>query len=213
MPRNPYIRSTEFPYHITARCHGKKHFPLELNDVWELFQEELFLSHVLFGLEIHSFVLMPNHFHLLARDPEGSLSESMHRLMLSVTKRINLQARREGALWSARFYRCLIQSPHYYLNAYKYVYHNPVKGGLVSRAEAWRYSTLHGSLGFGKILIPTIEDVNLFGDVDGTLRWLNQTPKQTHWTDVRNALRRQEFTLTKRSRESGKSHPLDHSRL
>lgn len=213
MPRNPYVRSTDFPYHITARCHGKMKFPLPLGRVWELFQEEFHLAHRLHALEIHSLVLMPNHFHLLARDPSGQLSECMHRSMLSLTKRINGEATRIGNLWSARFYRCLIKNPHYYLNAYKYVYFNPVKAKLCHRAEAWPYSTLHGTLGQSHLLIPTIEDENLFRDLDGTLRWINRAPKDEHWNTMKYAFRRKEFYLPRLMQGQDSSHPLEIERL
>lgn len=43
--------------------------------------EELFFASRVHGLEIHAFVLMPNHFHLLARSPTVDLGKPMHHFM------------------------------------------------------------------------------------------------------------------------------------
>lgn len=48
-----------------------------------------------------------------------------------------------------------------------------------------------------KLLIPVAEDLTLFSDVEGTLKWLNQKPSEDAWESVRNALRKEKFTLAK----------------
>lgn len=103
-------------------------------------------------------------------------------------------------------FRCLIKSHHYFLNAYKYLYYNPVAAGICENVLDYPYSTLHGQLGQGRLLIPVEEDLTLFNDVEGTLAWLNTRPKKENWLAVRNALRRKEFKL---GRYNFKVHPLE----
>ena len=54
--------------------------------------------------------------------------------------------------------------------------------------------------------IPVEEDLTLFSDVEGTLRWLDQIPEKENWEAVRKALRRREFQF---GRLDKKAHPLE----
>ena len=56
-----------------------------------------------FGLEIHAFVLMDNHWHLLVRSVSGNLSEAVRWLLVTHAARHNLVHRRRGHLYQGRF--------------------------------------------------------------------------------------------------------------
>jgi hypothetical protein len=112
------------------------------------------------------------------------------RIITKSTGRIN-------QTWGQRHYRSVIKNPHHYLHAYKYYYRNPVKAGICGRVEDYPYSTLRGLMGLQPLLIPVQEDLTLFSDVEGTLKWLNRTPTDAGWESVRKALRKSEFKLAK----------------
>ena len=89
---------------------------------------------------------------------------------------------------------------------------NPVRAGLCRRAEEYKYSTLYGLLGQGRILIPVEEDTLLFPDVENTLVWINRPTSEKNWAAVRTALRRREFQLSS-DPDTKKESCLEHAAL
>lgn len=87
MPRARAILQSEFPYHVTARCINREWFNVPMDKVWKIFCEELTRSHDVHNLQIHSFVLMSNHFHLIASTPEANISQAMHQFSIEVVSR------------------------------------------------------------------------------------------------------------------------------
>ncbi len=196
MSRKPSPVSSECPYHITARTNNREWFALDLSEVWKIFGNQLFFIHHAFGIRIHSFVLMSNHFHLLMSDPNLQKSRALRWLMTETSREIGKRTHRMNHLYGQRNYQCLIPNYTYYMNAYKYVYQNPVQAGACLRVEEYPYSTLHGLLGFSKLNFPVNDDL-LFDDLDTNLWWLNKTVRPEHWDGVSQALRKSEFKLAK----------------
>ena len=189
--------STENPYNITGRCLNRDWFAVPLPIVWEILSDYLHFVSRSYDIQIHLFVLMANHFHLMASSPTGSLSQAMQYFMAQTSRALAKEANRINHIWGARFYRCEIQTHHHFLNAYKYNYRNPVSVGIVDRPEDYRFSSLHGLLGKSPLTIPLVEDATLFSDVEGTLIWLNSRPADKNWDAVRKGLRRRVFELPK----------------
>lgn len=158
-------------------------------------EDYLFALNHFYGIEILTFLLMPNHFHMIALQSQGNLSEGMQFFMKETSRWITKEAGRINQCYGGRFHRSLISYDHYYLLAYKYVYRNPVAAGLCRKVEEYPYSTLSGLLGLRRLIIPVAEDETLNSDVEGTVHWLNQSPKPEHIKAVKSALRRSEFKL------------------
>lgn len=158
----------------------------------------LYFVHHGFGAQIHSFVLMSNHFHLLMSTPMANVSETMGYFMRETSRAITRSSGRINQTYGGRYFRCLIGSHHHFLNAYKYFYRNPVEAQVVKRAEDYPYSTLHGLLGRSKLLVPVREDSFLFDDLNGTLAWINRDVDRGDWECVRKALHRRSFRMSKK---------------
>lgn len=158
-------------------------------------EDYLFLASHLYELSIHSFVLMPNHFHLLVTASQGNLSEAMNYFMRETSREVSRLSGRINQTYGGRNHKSLIATHHYFMNAYKYVYRNPVRAGLVSKVEHYPYSTLSGLLGLRRLTIPVAEDSILFQERFNfeELAWLNSTPEVTDEAQVRKALRKSEF--------------------
>lgn len=197
MPRAKSILQSEFPYHVTARCWNKEWFSLPLHEVWDIFSEQLTFMRWGFQAEILAFVLMNNHFHLLIRTPQSNLDKIMAFFMRETTRSINKRIGRINQAFGGPHFRCVIESHHYYMHAYKYVYLNPVKGGLVSRCEDYSFSSLNFLLGGSKASFPMHFDDTLFSDIPGTLNWLNRSVDDKAWDYVHNAMHRKHFKLAK----------------
>lgn len=199
MGRKPFICHTEFPYHITARCINRDWFAVELPDVWSIMTTHLRFISFAFNIRIHAFILMSNHFHLIAHAPDGNLSEAMRFFMSESGRDLRALSTRVNCTYGTRFHRSLISSPHYYLHAYKYLYQNSVQAGICERVEDYKYSSLPALLGQAPFDLPIYDDFNWssFDSRVQTLKWLNQEPRETEWLVVERSLRRPTFKLPK----------------
>jgi putative transposase len=100
-----------------------------------------------FPVRLLAFCLMPNHFHV-ALWPTGDtdVSDFMHWLLTTHASRYLRQYRRSGHVWQGRF-RCFpIQEDEHLLTVLRYIERNPLRAGLVTQAEAWRWSSLRWHL-------------------------------------------------------------------
>lgn len=177
--------------------------------------DHLYLAHIFYGLRIHAFVLMPNHFHLICSTNGESLGKTFNFYMRETSKTMNYFTGNTNQNWGSRFYRCEITSYHYYMNCYKYVYQNPVRAKLVSKCELWKYSTLHGLTGRSHTIVPAEEDTLLFPDsgslAQENLDWLNSTVATENLNSMQKALKKRSFKLPKDSKK--KAHFLENGLL
>lgn len=155
------------------------------------------MAAVIHGLEIHLFVLMLNHFHLIASTPAANISKAMNRFMEMSSRRIGGQSNRINRIWGSRYYKSILSSEAYFKNAYKYNYFNPVKAGVVERCEDYQFSTLNGLLGHSQILMPLKPDLLLMDDPELTLTWLNSRPSDEKLSAIKAALRKSQFRHVK----------------
>ncbi len=161
--------------------------------VWEIMCEELLYTIKDKNLLIHSFVLMSNHFHMLASTPDSNISHCMHQFMHRSSLRLTREGNRINETYAGRHYKCILQHPNYFLNAYKYNYRNPVAAGICERVEDYKFSTLHSKLGLSSILFPMAEDTTLESSPILTLKWLNTPIAPEKSAAVKFGLRHQYF--------------------
>lgn len=91
---------------------------------------------------IIAYCLMPNHYHLIIKvKDDGLIEKSLHPCFVSYVKSINLEQNRIGPLFQSRYQASEIQDDGYLLECVKYIHMNPVKAGLVSTPELWRFSS------------------------------------------------------------------------
>lgn len=198
MPRKKYQPSSDFPYHITARCINKEWFHIPLIEVWEIFSDYLFFIHHAFNVKIHCFVLMNNHFHLILSTPKSNLSETMNYFMRETSKQFGLVSGRINQIYGGPYFWSQLKSDVSYGHAYKYVYRNPVENGICLKVEDYPFSTLHSLMGKNKTIIPISEDTMLFSDVRNQIKWLNESYKSENFKqEIKNALRKREFHFGK----------------
>jgi putative transposase len=93
-------------------------------------------------VEVHAYVLMPNHVHLLAgAQATGAISSFMHDLGLTFVQWHNERYGRTGTLWEGRFRSCLVDSNRYLWNCHRYIEFNPVRACLCANPEDWDWSS------------------------------------------------------------------------
>ena len=92
-----------------------------------------------------AFCVMPTHWHIVLRPSEPEqLSRWLHRLTVSHTMRWHRahQSVGTGPIYQGRFKSFPIASDSHLLTVCRYVERNPLRAGLVTRAEEWTWSSL-----------------------------------------------------------------------
>jgi len=92
--------------------------------------------------ELHAYVLMTNHVHLLIT-PESadSISRVMQFTASSYAQYLNKNYGRTGTIWEGRHKASLIDADEYLLRCQRYIELNPVRAGMVKRPEEYRWSS------------------------------------------------------------------------
>ena len=91
--------------------------------------------------ELHSWVVMPNHVHVLLT-PQVSLSRLLGSLKGATAKRANLLLQRTGqAFWQDESYDHLVRSGEEFRRIRRYIENNPVSACLVARPEDYVWSS------------------------------------------------------------------------
>ncbi len=97
-----------------------------------------------FEVAVHAYVLMGNHFHLLATpQTDTGLPLMMQAVGRSYVRYFNQLQSRTGTLWEGRYRSTLIQADRYLLPCMVYIDLNPVRAGLVAEARDYPWSS-HG---------------------------------------------------------------------
>lgn len=100
-----------------------------------------------FGIEVHAYCLMDNHFHLLVRCPDGNLSEAVHHLLSIFARRVNDRTGRVGHLFGARFTSRLVTTHAYLANVVRYIHRNALDVRGVRSVDQYRWSSHNHYLG------------------------------------------------------------------
>ena len=93
-----------------------------------------------YNLEIHGYALMPNHYHLLIRSVDGTLSRAMRHLNGVFTQRLNAANGWDGPLFRGRFTSRPVSDDGQLVYVLSYIHLNPLKANFVTRLdsdEAW----------------------------------------------------------------------------
>jgi len=89
-----------------------------------------------------AWVIMPNHVHVLIEIYEGfPLDRVIHSWKSYTANEANRLLKRKGKFWYYDYYDRYIRDERHFANAVRYIHENPVKAGLVEKAEDWRFSS------------------------------------------------------------------------
>lgn len=127
-------------YHVFSRGNQKQAIFLSDSDR-NFFLHCLRKAHEKFGVVVHIYCLMPNHFHLILETPLGNLSRIMHFLITNYTVYFNKKHKRSGHLFQGRFKSVLIEAVGYAKELSRYIHLNPVRSGIVDSPEEYAWSS------------------------------------------------------------------------
>ena len=92
--------------------------------------------------QIHAYILMTNHVHLLVSSHSGgSIGALMKALGQRYVQYANRTYRRTGSLWEGRYRSCLTQEESYLLACQRYIELNPLRAGMVDHPADYRWSS------------------------------------------------------------------------
>lgn len=134
MPRQPRIEYEGALYHIMSRGNAGQRVYFD-EAAHELFIDTLDEACRKTGWNVHAYVLMPNHYHLLVETPAGNLVDGMRWLQGTFTSRINARYKRRGHLFQGR-YKALLVDPDdgsgaYFRTVADHIHLNPARAGLL----------------------------------------------------------------------------------
>jgi len=136
-------------WHVTTRGNERRDIFREDADRVE-FLAILGRTVALFRWQLHGYVLMGNHYHLLVGTPEPTLSRGMRQLNGLYTQGFNRRHRRVGHLFQGRFKAILVEKDAHLLELARYLVLNPVRAGLTKSAGAWAWSSYRATAGIEK---------------------------------------------------------------
>lgn len=94
-------------------------------------------------VDVHAYVLMGNHVHLLAT---GREADSISRMIQATGRRyvsyFNYLYKRTGTLWEGRFRSSAVQTDRYLLTCQRYIELNPVRAGIVADPMDFPWSSI-----------------------------------------------------------------------
>ncbi|NWG04706.1 MAG: transposase [Syntrophaceae bacterium] len=123
-------------YHVLSRGNEKRNIFYDGKDYLR-FLEILGKMVERFNLEIHAYVLMKNHYHLLIRTREANLSRAIQWLGVSYSVWFNRRHERSGHLFQGRFKSFLIENERYFTAMCFYIHGNPLRAGFTK--NLWDY--------------------------------------------------------------------------
>lgn len=141
MPRKPRYFLPNIPVHVIVRGNARKVVFVDDAD------REAYLGWLKEGaakekVNVHAYVLMDNHVHLLLSTKEPlNISRLMQHIGRRYVPYFNHKYEKSGTLWEGRFKACMIESEQYLLSCYRYIELNPVRANMVKRPEEWRWSS------------------------------------------------------------------------
>lgn len=184
MPRKKTIRTNEFPYHIVSRSNQRSWFKIPMKEVWKIAITSLQIANEKHPVNIHAFVLMSNHYHLIVDTPESNIDKFMYEFNKNFSLTLRISSRLQNKMFGGRYKWSLLTSNSYYMNVLKYVYRNPIKAGICNFVEDYPFSSLRK---FSLNLRPYIDPKEF-------LDWFNEAHDEKQNESIKKGLRNSKFS-------------------
>ncbi|MFG6069791.1 MAG: transposase [Stenotrophomonas indicatrix] len=141
MPRPRRVDAPGYPQHVVQRGNNRQAVFFNSSDPVNYLGllRDCAREH---KCQVHAYVLMGNHVHLLATpDVSGGLSRMMQAVNRSYVRRVNEREGRTGTLWEGRFHSTLVDTDQYVLACQRYIELNPVRARMVVHPGDYRWSS------------------------------------------------------------------------
>jgi putative transposase len=190
MPRHPRLSFVGLPLHVVQRGNDRQRcFVVDAD--YEMYLRVLREAVHLHGVQVHAYVLMTNHVHLLATPgAAGSMSRIMQSIGARYVRYFNRRHARTGTLWEGRYKACLVATDEHFLAACRYIDLNPVRAGIVRHPVDYRWSSYRALA--GKRDDPLVTAHEALAQLGGSpavayASWCGQAPYPSEIDDLRAA--------------------------
>lgn len=163
MTRLPRIKFPGAFYHVTSRANRRE--LIFTKDKEKLDLQGWFAKAVKkYGVKIHAYCIMPNHYHLLVETPLANISKAIQYINGQYGDRFNSRNSLSGHVFQGRFHSTIIDRDAYFLEVARYIVLNPVRADLVENPSEWSWSSYNDTVSLlsGKDWLYTGGILNLF---------------------------------------------------
>jgi putative transposase len=141
MPRKPRFNLPGIPQHVIQRGNNRDPCFFTKAD-YRRYLDDLSQSATQFSCQVHAYVLMTNHVHLLITSTETyGISQMMQALGRRYVCYVNRRYKRTGTLWEGRFKASLVDSENYLLTCMRYIEMNAVRAKMVDHPAKYHWSS------------------------------------------------------------------------
>lgn len=126
---------------------------------------------------IYAYCLMTNHIHILIKTETETqdIGDVVRRITVGYAQYHNIQYGRTGHLFQNRFRSEAVDNDAYFLTVLRYIHQNPLKAGMVTNIEDYRWSSTRAYLGAENILVETRFALGFFRDAQHFETFMKQT--------------------------------------
>ncbi len=135
------------PIYFVTTCTKNRRQILVCEEVASILIDEWRAAHPRHGWAVGCYVIMPDHVHFFCRPEHDAtaLSEFVGNWKSYTSRKINALSPPRSApsattLWQREFFDHVLRSSESYSEKWHYVFENPVRAGLVSSADEWKYA-------------------------------------------------------------------------
>lgn len=156
MPRKPRIHLPGLPQHVVQRGNNREPCFFCVND-YLCYLKTLDEALEKQDCELHAYVLMTNHVHLLVTPGENfGIARLMQTIGRKYVQYVNRTHHRSGTLWEGRYKASLIDSGAWLLNCMQYIEMNPVRAGMAGHPAAYHWSSYRSNAygAFNSLITP-----------------------------------------------------------
>jgi putative transposase len=135
-PRLHRYQSSKHLHFLTFGCHGRRPY-LESAASKALFESVLESRRLQYAFNIHGYVLMPEHVHLLVSEPPA---EPLSKAVASIKREVS-RLSPASPFWLPRYYDFNVFSEGKKIEKLRYMHRNPVARGLVEKPQDYPWSS------------------------------------------------------------------------
>ena len=188
MPRPDRIVVPDLPHHVTHRGNHRELIFRETED-YRTYLRLLRKAIERYDLRLWSYALMPNHVHLVVvPEREESLGRAIQWAHGKYVEFFNCRYDTVGHLWQGRF-RSSVMDEYHLFNGVRYVERNPVRAGLVRRAEEYPWSSAAARCGLRSDTLIS-DDLPFLGEIKDWSGWLSGVESQEELRKIRECTER-----------------------
>ncbi|HET7313254.1 transposase [Salinisphaera sp.] len=146
MPRLPRFHLIGVPQHVVQRGNNRQACFFDPDD-YRFYLDRLQNAAAAAGVDVHAYVLMTNHVHLLVTPQRDSaVSKMMQSIGRSYVQYVNRRQQRTGTLWEGRYKASPVESERYLLTCYRYIELNPVRArNMANHPADYPWSSYHAN--------------------------------------------------------------------